>query len=160
MTYIRINESAAPAGTGDGAPTNRGKFNLLRNEANVKNTDASISKCIPQPIKSVGRTLGYALWISSPRAWIGFQTVLTARLSTACRMLFLDRDDALLALTQAHSYAGPPIPPLISLMDEAAFWAGSAASEELDAYCLASFAQMRPARQTAFLEHVTRRLAA
>ncbi len=152
MTCIRIKESAAPAGTGDGAPTNRGKFNLLRNEAIVKTTDASISKCIPQPIKSVGRTLGYALWISSPRAWIGFQTVLTVRLSTACRMLLasnvlctLDRDDALLALTQAHSYAGPPIPPLISLMDEAAFWAVSAASEELDAYCLASFAQMRPA---------------
>ena len=46
------------------------------------------------------------------------------------------------------------MPPLYGYMDEAAFWAEMAEPEALEAYCLASFERMAPARQSAFLNHV------
>jgi hypothetical protein len=45
-------------------------------------------------------------------------------------------------------------------MDDAAFWADMAEPGELEAYCLASFKRMIPARQMDFLAFVQRRAAA
>ena len=56
--------------------------------------------------------------------------------------------------------AGQPIPAFYGEMAEAVFWASMASSRELDAYCLACFDRMAPARQAAFLGHVQRRVAA
>ncbi|EEX08744.1 hypothetical protein SL1157_0763 [Ruegeria lacuscaerulensis ITI-1157] len=39
-------------------------------------------------------------------------------------------------------------------MDQAIFWADMAEQEELEAYCVASFKRMYPARQRDFLEYV------
>lgn len=68
----------------------------------------------------------------------------------ACRVLGID--DA--------EYAGMPQAPLFNHMDQAAFWADMAEPVELDAYCLASFNRMHPARQSAFLAFVQRGQAA
>lgn len=48
--------------------------------------------------------------------------------------------------------AGMPGTPFLSTMDEAAFWADMSSHGELDAYALASFNRMTPARQSAFLD--------
>ena len=72
-------------------------------------------------------------------------------------------DDVAALVIEADSElrgAGPPIPPLSGEMAEAVFWASMASSRELDAYCLACFNMMAPARQSAFLGHVQRRAAA
>ena len=53
-----------------------------------------------------------------------------------------------------------PQAPLFNHMDQAAFWADMAEPDELDAYCLASFNRMHPARQSAFLAFVQRKAAA
>lgn len=47
-----------------------------------------------------------------------------------------------------------PIAPLISDMEQAAFWADMASAGTLDAYCLACFRKMAPERQAAFRSHI------
>ncbi|WP_299129589.1 hypothetical protein [uncultured Amaricoccus sp.] len=49
-----------------------------------------------------------------------------------------------------------PVPPFNSFLAEARQWADFTSPSELDAYALAAFDRMRPARQTAFLAHVGR----
>ena len=51
--------------------------------------------------------------------------------------------------------AGMPNPPLFGHLDQAAFWADMATAPELDAYALASFKRMSPARKTEFIKHIT-----
>ncbi len=128
----------------------------------------NISTQIPDNIKSVCRSIGYAAWLDSTNAWSGLPVILRARLDARQRVALafmalkaLDRDDAVNAAEAAlGTGAGHPPAPFSSFMDEAAFWADYADPEELDAYCLASFKRMKPARQAAFLEHVKRRQAA
>lgn len=75
-------------------------------------------------------------------------------------MKSLDRNDAILTVEAAiDEGAGPPIPPLFSFIDEAAFWADMAHPEELEAYCLACFNAMSRTRQVAFLDHLQGRHA-
>ena len=50
----------------------------------------------------------------------------------------------------------PPIPALISVMDEAGFWADWATRDELKAYCLACFTRLSESDQLAFLRYVRR----
>lgn len=50
--------------------------------------------------------------------------------------------------------AGWPVPPLLGLMDEAAFWADFATGAERKAYCLACYTRMPAADQAAFLAYV------
>lgn len=52
--------------------------------------------------------------------------------------------------------AGQPTPPLLSIMDQAAWWADFALPVELDAYALACVNRMTPPRRTAFLNYVGR----
>ena len=51
-------------------------------------------------------------------------------------------------------------PAFLGNMDEAQFQASLASPVELEAYCLASFRQMAPHRQAAFLRFVQGRAAA
>lgn len=42
----------------------------------------SVAKHIPDNIKRVSRSLGYALWLNTSDAWVGFAVVLSARLTS------------------------------------------------------------------------------
>lgn len=66
-------------------------------------------------------------------------------------------EDAALILEAAlRSFgAGQPVPPLLSLMDEARTWADFATVAERKAYCLASWNRLPAADRAAFLAHVT-----
>lgn len=128
----------------------------------------SISHHIPNNIKLVSKSLGHALWLDTFGDWDGLSIILQARLDPRQRAALaymalksLDQGDAILtAKTALTEGAGSPIAPLFNHMDEAVFWADMAAPNELDAYCLASFNRMAPARQSAFLGFVLGRQAA
>lgn len=122
----------------------------------------SIADHIPEHIKKVSRSIGYALWLNGENQWLGLELVIPAHLDQQQRealaymaLKSLSYDDAKsIAESVLDIGAGQPIAPLLNYMDEALFWADMAFPEELDAYCLASFERMDPARQAAFLEHV------
>jgi len=128
----------------------------------------NISQHIPANIKRVSRSIGYFLWIGTPEDLHGVSLILRARLTPKqCGALAfaalqtLDQDIASDVVNAALARdVGSPIAPLFNHMDEAAFWADMAEPEELDAYCLASFNRMAPARQAAFLGYVQGRAAA
>ncbi|MBZ0129915.1 MAG: hypothetical protein K8F59_12435 [Rhodobacteraceae bacterium] len=128
----------------------------------------SIAKHIPDNIKRVSRSVGYALWLNTSADWFSLPVILRARLDARQRAALafmalrsLDREDAVLTAEMALSGgAGQPITPLFNHMDEAAFWADMAEPEELEAYCLASFNAMPRGRQAAFLDFVQGRQAA
>lgn len=52
--------------------------------------------------------------------------------------------------------AGWPVPPLLSVMDEASFWADFATGAERKAYALACYTRMPAADRAAFLAYVGR----
>lgn len=128
----------------------------------------SIAKNIPDNIKRVARSVGYALYLDNADDWHGLPLILRKHLSVTERASLafmalrpMDRDHAVqtaeAALTQE---AGQPIPPLFDYMDQAAHWVAWAAPEEREAYCLASFNAMPLARQAAFLDFIQGRAAA
>lgn len=122
----------------------------------------SITDHIPGDIKRVSRSIGYALWLNSANRWLGLPKVLRARLDPYQRAALafiaiksLDREDGILTVEKAlGTGAGRPDAPLFGFMDQAIFWADMAEQEELEAYCVASFKRMYPARQRDFLEYV------
>lgn len=128
----------------------------------------SISKQIPDHVKRVSRSLGYALWLDGVDDWFGLPVILRARLDAKQRaklafmaLKSLDHGDALTTAEAALSEGtGQPIAPLFDHMDEAAFWADMAEPEALEAYCLASFNALPAARKAAFLEFATGRQVA
>ncbi len=68
----------------------------------------SISKQIPEPIKRVSRSLGYALWLDGANDWFGLSVVLRAHLSDRQRAALaymalrsLDYDQAVVAADAA-----------------------------------------------------------
>jgi len=128
----------------------------------------SISQQIPDNIKRVSRSLGFALWLEGTDDWLGFSLILRAWLTPRQRSALayaalLSQDDVdarLTAETALSEGVGQPISPLFNHMDESAFWADMATPDELDAYALASFNRMAPQRQLAFLGFVQGRAAA
>lgn len=128
----------------------------------------SISQHIPDDIKRVARSVGYALLLSDADAWHGLPVILAARLepqqraALAYAVLRSLSDDHAVAVCNAvlPGEAGQPIAPLFNYMDEAAHWADMAEPEALEAYCLASFNAMPRPRQAAFLEFVQGRAVA
>ncbi len=122
----------------------------------------SIADHIPEHIKKVSRSIGYTLWLNGENQWLGLELILQAQLDQQQREALAYMALKSLSYDAAKSIAegvldngaGQPNAPLLNYMDEALFWADMALPEELDAYCLASFGQMDPARQAAFLEHV------
>ena len=128
----------------------------------------TLSKYMPDAYKRVARTLGYSLLLTDADAWHGLTVVLTARLTLqekiamAWAVLRSLTPEQIVDVVQTvlPEGVGSPIAPLFNHMDEAVFWADMAAPDELDAYCLASFNRMAPARQSAFLGFVLGRQAA
>ena len=128
----------------------------------------SISQQIPDHIKRVSRSVGYALWLDETEDWFSLPVILRARLDARQRAALafmalksLDHDDAVLtAETALAEGAGQPIAPLFNPMDEAAFWADMASAGELKAYALACFTRLSPGNQAAFLDYVQGRAAA
>ena len=117
--------------------------------------------------QSVAKAICCALTLEHADAWAGLPVILRARLDErergALAYVALRAMDAENATRVAEAFAGGagmPGAPLFSHMDQAAFWADFAAPAELDAYCLASFNRMAPARQAAFLNFIQRRAAA
>ncbi|QFU07294.1 hypothetical protein PARPLA_01183 [Rhodobacteraceae bacterium THAF1] len=72
----------------------------------------------------------------------------------------LDGDDAVATAESVLGGAGSPLPPFLSPMNDARWWASLANRAELKAYTLAAFQAMRPVDQAAFLDHVQGRAAA
>lgn len=128
----------------------------------------SVSQHIPDNIKRVARCVGYAAWLNTADAWHSLTVVLTARLSRVERIALawsvlrsLTPDEIAATVDSVLPDSTPaPMVPLYGYMDEAAFWADMAEPEALEAYCLASFDRMAPARQSAFLNHVMGRQVA
>ncbi len=127
-----------------------------------------LKKHMPDAYKRAARALGYSLLLNTADAWHSLTLVLTARLSRVERVALawavlrsLTSDEiASTVETVMPEGTPPPVPPLFGYMDEAAFWADMAEPEALEAYCLATFNRMAPARQSAFLNHVMGRAAA
>lgn len=117
--------------------------------------------------KKSAKVLGYALVLGDFEDWEAASVIWQARLTGAERAALawaalrsLDDDDAREVANTVIQDAGAPLPPFISPMDEAAFWADIASPAELDAYALACVRNMAPDRRAAFLDHVQGRQAA
>ncbi|WP_422032228.1 hypothetical protein [Roseovarius sp.] len=112
--------------------------------------------------------MSYVLTLGTQVAWWGLVPVFKARLTAQERAALafmslksMDRDDAVMTAEAAlYAGAGQPQAPIFSFMDQANSWAAWAEPEEREAYCLAAFNRMAPARQAAFLEFVQRRACA
>ena len=122
----------------------------------------SISRHIPANIRRAARSIGLAAWIDTTDEWHGLATVLAAllkphqRAGLAWAALKYLHPDHIVAVAETHlpDGTGAPIAPLFSHMDEAAFWADMAEPDAVDAYTLAGFNAMHPARQAAFLDYI------
>ncbi|WP_397542054.1 hypothetical protein [Roseovarius salis] len=128
---------------------------------------ASFSKLMKRAHLGATRMIGYALTMNDFETWEAASAVWQARLTPEeCAALAwaalrsLDLDHAREVANTVIQDAGAPLPPFISPMDEAAYWADIASPEELEAYCLATFQAMPRGRQAAFLDHVQGRQAA
>lgn len=129
---------------------------------------ASLKKYMPNAIKRVARTIGYALLLDDVNSYHGVSVVLTAiasprqRMALAWAVLRSLTPEQVVAVAENVLPQGSsaPIAPLLNHMDEAAFWADMAEPEALEAYCLASFNAMSRPRQAAFLDFVQGRQAA
>ena len=122
----------------------------------------SISRHIPANIRSASRSIGLAAWADTTDGWHGLATVLAARFEPHQRaglawaaLKYLHPDHIVaVAETLLPEGTGAPIASLFSHMDEATFWADMAEPDALDAYTLAGFNAMHPARQAAFLDYI------
>ena len=117
--------------------------------------------------KRMSRMLGYCLTLGTANAWAGFSFVAAVRLSETERAALgfatlnsLDTEQARMTAAASIGEAGDPLPPFLGGMEDAVHWAEWASPAELDAYCLAAFQRMAPARQAAFLRFVQREAAA
>ena len=128
----------------------------------------NVSRHIPNDIKHVSRSIGFALWIGDTEQWFGLSEVFRARLTPQERaslafqtLKSLDHDDASIAAKLAlyGAASGAPIAPLFDPVDEAAHWAARSDLEELDTYLVAIFDAIPPSRQRAFLDYAGRAAA-
>lgn len=139
------------------------------------NARSSFSRKMNRKHLGAVRALGYTLTLGTHDGWSNFRRVITLRLSDEERAALafwglrsLSDDHAAAVMSGAADLmeagqaerAGPPLASLVNVMDDATFWAGLAEPAELDAYCLASFDAMHPARRAAFLGFVQGRAAA
>ncbi len=137
-----------------------------------RRASSTLARSMPPRIKRVSRSLGYCLLLDDLDAWLRLPAILQTRLSPPERAALAyvalkalaphDAESVAVAALGAVSVppSGQPIAPLLSCMDEAAFWADLATPDEREAYCLASFKAMPYERQCAFLDFVNGRQAA
>lgn len=113
------------------------------------------------------RMMGFALVLHDFERWEAASAVWQARLSPDERAALswaalrcLDPDDARAVSEAVLGGAGAPLPPFGNVVRDAAFWAGRADPQEIDAYALAATQAMASGRRAAFLEYLAGRAAA
>ncbi|QIE40498.1 hypothetical protein G5B39_10490 [Rhodobacteraceae bacterium SC52] len=129
----------------------------------------SFNRHLTRKHRSTVRSLGYTLTLGPGDfpAWANLSAVFACRLTEQERAAMswavlgsLPDDTAARVIEKTFPGAGMPVPLMGSIVEQAAFWADRAEPNEREAYCLATFSVMPPARQVAFLEFVQGRLAA
>ncbi|MEP2027160.1 MAG: hypothetical protein ABJI96_00465 [Paracoccaceae bacterium] len=117
--------------------------------------------------KSAVRTFGNALTLGDSEAWLGAIRVFEARLTdhelaaASYALLKAQCPDNVALITDAVlGHKDTPLPPLLSEMDEATFWADIADPGYIKACVLAGYNRMPVRDQAAFIEYVQGRAAA
>ncbi len=121
----------------------------------------TLAKYIKPEHRSAARTLGYVLTLSETNAWLDaalvWRTWLTpselASLAYAA-LKAQEPEHALLTVNAALGGLGTPLPPLLSRMREAKFWADTAPLASVKACVLAGYNRMPPKDRSAFLNLV------
>lgn len=157
-------KSAGPVAADHGAEFKAASFNP---DTYTKNSQTAMSKWAKPSHKRAAKALGFAATIGTSDAWLAASGVWAARLTIAERVSLafaalraLDHDTATQTAQAALYKCDMPIAPLFNHMDEAAFWADLAEPDAVEAYCLAAFHAMPPARQSDFLAYAQGRAAA
>ena len=114
--------------------------------------------------------LGHALSMGADaQVWADLTSVLHGRLTDLERRLMLATmiramhpDDALHVFETVlpARRAGPPLPVLDEIADDARWWADLASRPEIEAWLAACFARLPAREQQAFLDAASRRVAA
>ncbi|WP_321830671.1 hypothetical protein [Thalassovita sp.] len=107
--------------------------------------------------------MGYTLTLGSYDAWRGFSLVAMARMTTEERAALawaalrsLDTlEQAELVTESVLKFAGHPMPPFLSPMEDARAWASFASLRERKAYALAAYEALPPRDQMAFRKHIS-----
>lgn len=113
--------------------------------------------------KRMSRILGYTLTLGDADAWTGFTSLASARMTNEERaalalasLLSLDSSEQVEAVAEtALSHAGSPLPPFLSPMDDARWWASLASLNERKAYALAAYEALPLKEQMAFRRHIS-----
>ena len=116
---------------------------------------------------SASQTFGYALTLGGSDAWLGainvFRVHLTENELASAGFAFLKAQNPENAAITAEAVLGhtdTPLPPLLSEMDEATFWADIADPRYIKACVLAGYNRMPICDQVAFIDYVNGRAAA
>ena len=116
---------------------------------------------------SAVQTFSHALTLGNSDAWLGAIRVFAARLTdhelAAAAYALLkaqDPENAALITDVVLGYRDTLLPPLLSEMDEATFWADIADPRYIKACVLAGYNRLPLQDQTAFIEYVQGRAAA
>ena len=111
--------------------------------------------------------LGYALTLGDTDVWLGAVNVWRASLtdhelaSLSLSVLLAQKPEhAAMTAVAALCRSGGPMPPLISAMDEAAFWADFAGIADIKACVLAGYNRLPGPDQQAFINYVRQGIAA
>ena len=117
--------------------------------------------------KSASQSFGYALTLGNSDAWLGAINVFGFRLTeselASAGFAFLKAQNPENAALTAEAVLGQPctpLPPLLSEMDEATFWADFADPRYIKACVLAGYNRMPVQDQVAFIDYVQGRAAA
>lgn len=109
------------------------------------------------------KAIGFALTLDSATCWGSTGEILALRLTprervamTVALLAALPQADAETAIHAGLGGAGYPLPPFLSPVSDAQWWADRANLSELRAYCLASFRAMPARDRRDFLEFVAR----
>ena len=123
----------------------------------------------PDRHQRVCHMLGHALVLGPhPSGWHALSVVLEARLTTSERVLLLVAAVGALPLETALDVVGAvqeiarpriPLPPLLDVVSEAAWWAGHASIDERKAVLAAAYSSLPPRDRREFLATASRRAA-
>ncbi|WP_211037729.1 hypothetical protein [Leisingera sp. HS039] len=132
-------------------------------EPDTRPKHQSLSKTMRPEHKRMSRVLGYCLTLADADSWASFSALAAARLSAEERgalalaaLMSLDCSEQAVAVAEtALSHAGSPLPPFLSPMDDARWWASFASLNERKAYALAAYEALPLKEQMAFRRHIS-----
>lgn len=123
--------------------------------------------CTSLKHKSASQMFGFALKLDQIDTWLGAAGVWKIRLTDRERAALAfaalkaqTPEDAAMTAEAVLGLNGSPLPPMISAMDEATFWAAWADPKCVRACVLAGYNSLPEKDQAAFLSHVSARAAA